>query len=39
MTIREKILKTAAVVKELKTRIKIEMPSSCITKKTTDGML
>ncbi len=32
-TIREKILKTAAVVKELKTKIKIEMPSSCITKK------
>jgi len=32
-TIREKIIKTAAMVKELKTRIKIEMPSSCITKK------
>ena len=31
-TIRERILKTATVVKELKTRIKIEMPSSCITK-------
>ncbi len=32
-TIREKILKTAAVVKKLKTRIKIEMPASCIKKK------
>lgn len=37
MTIREKILKTAAVIKELKTRIKIEMPSSCITKELQTG--
>jgi hypothetical protein len=36
-TIREKILKTAAVIKELKTRIKIEMPSSCITKELQTG--
>lgn len=31
-TIREKIIKTAAWVKELKTKIKVEFPRTCVTK-------